>query len=248
MTQTASRQKSLDEPGTNRRRALKYEIGSILLLFLGEIDVRGHNDLSRLDDDVGGVNGVFLFQFGVGIGIGFQIRGVSLFAAARILWLGFACGSLWGLLLGLPTTKDGIGLPQIFGGPPVNGKAAFKIVDEERRAEHQRTAQQHDGDEEPSDLDEGRIDHGQQGRRASRRMYRFRQRHDGRGRGAGQGATKPFDVFEMITEQEKLGHAAADDGGEDLSPEGISRLRQRRFNGIKFKDSGGALKRTPNIG
>lgn len=132
----------------------------ILLLFLGEIDVLRHNDLSRFDDDIGGINGVLLFQLGLGSGIRLDIGNVSRIAlsAASVLGLGF---SFLGLLLRCSAAEHGVGLPQIFRRPPIDGELALDVVNKKGCTKHQSASQQHDGDQEPADLDKSWVDDGQ---------------------------------------------------------------------------------------
>lgn len=141
----------------------------------------------------------------------------------------------------MSTTEEGVGLSQIFGSPPINGKSAFEVVDEQRRAEHQSAAQQHNGNQEPPDLDQSRINHGQQRRRTGRRVHSLGEGHDGRSGGTGEGTAEPFDFFKVVAEEEELSHAASDDGGEDLAHDGISRLGEGRFDGVELEHSGSTL-------
>ncbi|CRJ80289.1 hypothetical protein BN1708_000207 [Verticillium longisporum] len=119
-----------------------------------------------------------------------------------------------------PGTDLGV---QVLGGPPVHGEAALDIVDEQGGDEHEGAAEHDDGDEEPAEVEDAVVDDGEQGGGAGGRVDRLGEGHEGRGRGARQGAGDPADdgvagLGEGALDRVELEHgggaeAADDDGG-----------------------------------
>lgn len=85
------------------------------------------------------------------------------------------------------------------------------------------------------------IHHGEQSRRTSGRVDRLRDGHETGSTSTGQRTTEILDVVEVVAQLEQLCDGDASKGRDELSSNGISRLRERDFNGIEFQYGSRAL-------
>lgn len=130
---------------------------------------------------------------------------------------------------------------EVLGRPPVNGEPALDIVDDERGDEHERAAEQHDGDQEPAEVDDGVVDDGQERGGAGGRVHRLGEGHGRGGRRAGDRAGDPPQRVEVGAQQEELADADADNAGYDLAQDRVAWLGEGGVDGVEFEDGGGTL-------
>lgn len=136
---------------------------------------------------------------------------------------------LWFLLTldVLANFENGLALSQIIRRPPVHGEASLDVVNDERDANHQGNAQHHDGDQEPADAEQAVVHNSQQRRGARRRVHRLGQGHNRRGTRARQRTPQVLNLFESVAQLEQLAYRDADNRGNELADDGVSRLRKR---------------------
>ncbi len=124
--------------------------------------------------------------------------------------------------------------PDLLRGPPVERETAEHVVDQQRDGLHQGAPQHHERDEGPAQLKGIVVDHRQQRCRSGRRVDSFGQGHDGDGAGACKGSPNPSDRLEIVAQSEELADGSADQRGQDLTQDCITRLGQRRIDRVKF--------------
>ncbi|KAI6774971.1 hypothetical protein HG530_001729 [Fusarium avenaceum] len=101
--------------------------------------------------------------------------------------------------------------------------------------------EQHNGDEEPAQINNTVVDDGEKTGCSSGRMNCLCKGHDGCHSRAGDGAAEPLDGGEAAAEEKELGDADANDRSDELATEEVSRLGEGRFDGVELKNSTGTL-------